>query len=309
MNKVVSLCCTLLLLCSSLLRADEAGWALFERVQQSVKQYNFDSSFVVFKGGQVETFRWQHGRKGDKEIEHLVPLDAEGVDILRRDDVVYYFLTDRPALVTTGNSIKELPALLFQDSAQIRRLYTAVLGSSTVMSGHTAQLMRLSANDAGRHSYWLWVEVESGFPLRIDIMSEQQAPLERWLVTHMQISPELPENLQRLLDSDLPESTTAKAGAVLPATDLQLTWLPEGYQLVNDPHIVPQLQQNLLSYWLLTDGLHQVSVFVQPSQQMPTQAYRDGATTIYMLNAAQRDITVIGPVSINVAERLAAAVR
>ena len=153
MSKVVSLCCTLLFLCSSLLQADEAGWALFDRVQLSVKQYNFDSSFVVLKGGQVETFRWQHGRKGDKEIEHLVPLDAEGVDILRRDGVVYYFLTDRPALVTTSDSIKELPAILFQDSQQIQQLYTAVLGSSSVMSGHTAQLLRLSANDTSRHSY------------------------------------------------------------------------------------------------------------------------------------------------------------
>ncbi|KKO44417.1 anti sigma E (sigma 24) factor, negative regulator [Arsukibacterium ikkense] len=309
MSKVVSFCCTLLLLCSSLLQADEAGWALFERVQQSVKQYNFDSSFVVFKGSQVETFRWQHGRKGDKEIEHLVPLDAEGVDILRRDGVVYYFLTDRPALVTYSNTIKELPAILFQNSQQIRQLYTAVPGSSMVMSGHTAQLLRLSATDPGRHSYWLWIEAESGFPLRIDVMSEQQAPLERWLVTHMRISAEFPDNLQRLLDSELPEPAPRAAGARLPDTQLQLTWLPAGYQLVDTPYVAPQLQQNLLSYWLLTDGLHQVSVFVQPSQRMPTQAYRDGATTIYMLSAAQHDITVIGPVSIDVAERLAGAVR
>ena len=140
-------------------------------------------------------------------------------------------------------------------------------------------------------------------------MSEQQAPLERWLVTHMQISPELPDNLQRLLDSELPEPASRQTGAVLPVNQLELTWLPDGYQLVSDPHIVPQLQQSLLGYWLLTDGLHQVSVFVQPTQRMPTQAYRDGATTIYMLSAPQHDITVIGPVSINVAERLAAAVR
>lgn len=308
MSKVVSLCCTLMLLCSSLLQADESGWDLFDRVQNSVSQYNFDSSFVVFKGNQVETFRWQHGRKDDKEIEHLVPLDAEGVDILRLNGVVYYFFTDRPTLVTTSNSIKELPALLFQDSNQIHKLYSAVLGSSTVMSGHTAQLLRLSANDSSRHSYWLWVEVESGFPLRIDVMSEQQAPLERWLVTHMQISPELPDNLQLLLDTDLPEPAAQASSVTLPASELQLNWLPAGYQLVVEPTILPQLQQSLLSYWLLTDGLHQVSVFVQPSQQMPTQAYRDGATTIYMLSAAQHDVTVIGPVSIDVAARLAAAV-
>ncbi|MAD74194.1 MAG: anti-sigma 24 factor [Rheinheimera sp.] len=309
MSKVVWLWCTLLLFCSSVLHADEPGWTLFDRVQQSVTQYNFDSSFVVFKGSKVETFRWQHGRQDDKEIEHLVPLDADGVDILRRDNVVYYFLTDRPALVTTSDSIKELPAILFQESQQIRKLYTAVLGSSSVMSGHTAQLLRLSANDPGRHSYWLWIEVESGFPLRIDVMSEQQTPLERWLVTHMQITPELPDNLQRLLNTELPEPTARQPGATLNPNKLQLSWLPAGYQLVTDPHIVPQLQQNLLNYWLLSDGVHQVSVFVQPTQRMPTQAYRDGATTIYMLSAPEHDITVIGPVSINVAERIAAAVR
>jgi sigma-E factor negative regulatory protein RseB len=308
MSKVVSLCCTLMLLCSSLLQADESGWELFDRVQNSVSQYNFDSSFVVFKGNQVETFRWQHGRKGNKEIEHLVPLDAEGVDILRLNGVVYYFLTDSPTVVTISNSIKELPALLFQNSNQIQKLYTAVLGSSTVMSGHTAQLLRLSANDPSRHSYWLWIEVESGFPLRIDVMSEQQTPLERWLVTHMQISPELPDNLQLLLDTELPEPAAQASTVILPASELQLNWLPAGYQLVVEPTILPQLQQSLLSYWLLTDGLHQVSVFVQPSQHMPTQAYRDGATTIYMLSAAQHDVTVIGPVSIDVAARLAAAV-
>jgi sigma-E factor negative regulatory protein RseB len=300
MSKVVSLCCTLMLLCSSLLQADESGWELFDRVQNSVSQYNFDSSFVVFKGNQVETFRWQHGRKGDKEIEHLVPLDAEGVDILRLNGVVYYFLTDSPTLVTISNSIKELPALLFQNSNQIQKLYTAVLGSSTVMSGHTAQLLRLSANDPSRHSYWLWIEVESGFPLRIDVMSAQQTPLERWLVTHMQISPELPDNLQLLLDTELPEPAAQASKVILPASELQLNWLPAGYQLVVEPTILPQLQQSLLSYWLLTDGLHQVSVFVQPSQKMSTQAYRDGATTIYMLSAAQYDVTVIGPVSIDV---------
>ncbi|MDX1677486.1 MucB/RseB C-terminal domain-containing protein, partial [Arsukibacterium sp.] len=192
---------------------------------------------------------------------------------------------------------------------QIQKLYTAVLGSSSVMSGHQAQLLRLSATAPGRHSYWLWVEAESGFPLRIDVMSEQQTPLERWLVTHMQMSPELPDNLKRLLETELPEPGTANSGAVLPENGLQLTWWPDGYQLVSEPHIVPQLQQSLLNYWLLTDGLHQISVFVQPSQRMPTQAYRDGATTIYMLSAPQYDVTVIGPVSINVAERLAAAVR
>ena len=63
-----------------------------------------------------------------------------------------------------------------------------------------------------------------------------------------------------------------------------------------------------MSYWLLSDGLHQVSVFVQQAQRMPTQAFRDGATTIYVQTQDQLEITVIGPVSIDTARQLASAV-
>jgi negative regulator of sigma E activity len=42
---------------------------------------------------------------------------------------------------------------------------------------------------------------------------------------------------------------------------------------------------------------------------LPTQAFRDGATTIYVQTEEQLEITVIGPVSIETARQLAAAVR
>lgn len=292
---------------STLAQAEQAGWALFDKVQSAVKQYNFDTSFVVLKGTNVDTYRWLHGRADGQEIEHLIPLDTSGVDILRRDALVYYLLTDRPAFVTRSHSIPELPALFFEPKENIQRLYNAVAGSSSVMSGRSAQLLRLTAKDASRYNYWLWLDDETGFPLRIDILSEQQNALERWLVTHMQISAEMPENLRSLMEAELPAPGDSVPRSAVTSSH-QLTWLPQGYTQVEEPANIPQLESSLLSYWLLSDGLHQVSVFVQQAQRLPTQAYRDGATTIYVQNANQLEVTVIGPVSIETARQLAAAV-
>jgi sigma-E factor negative regulatory protein RseB len=288
-------------------QAEQTGWELFDKVQYAVKQYNFDTSFVVLKGGKVDTYRWLHGRTDEQEIEHLIPLDTTGVDILRRDELVYYLLTDRPAFVTHSSSIRELPALLFESKENISHLYNAVAGSSALMSGRSAQLVRLTAKQPGRYNYWLWLDDETGFPLRIDTLSEQQNALERWLVTHMQINPELPDNLRALMATELPQPAKS-TGRASPTVKHQLTWLPQGYERVTDPASIPQLENSLLSYWLLTDGLHQVSVFVQHSQRLPTQAFRDGATTIYVQTSEQLEITVIGPVSIDTARQLAAAV-
>lgn len=297
-----------LVVVSGLVQAEQSAWALFDKVQYAVKQYNFDTSFVVLKGGKVDTYRWLHGRSAEQEIEHLIPLDTSGVDILRRDKLVYYLLTDRPAFVTRSHSIPELPALFFEPKDIISQLYNAVAGSNSVMSGRSAQLLRLTAKEAGRYNYWLWLDDETGFPLRIDTISEQQNPLERWLVTHMQISPELPDNLRALLAAELPQPVDV-TNEVPPVISHQLTWLPQGYAAIADPASIPQLEGNLLSYWLLSDGLHQVSVFVQSSQQLPTQAYRDGATTIYVQTTNDIEVTVIGPISIDAARQLAAAVR
>lgn len=307
--RIFGLCSAIVVIVlSGVAQAEQTGWALFDKVQLAVRQYNFDTSFVVLKGGKADTYRWLHGRDGDKEIEHLIPLDTNGVDILRRGNEVYYLLADRPAFVTSASSIAELPPLLFEAPENVRNLYHAVAGSSSVMSGRSAQLLRLTAKAAGRYSYWLWLDDETGFPLRIDTLSEQQNALERWLVTHMQISAEMPDSLSALLAAELPAPSSAVA--TLPVQSAhQLSWLPEGYNRIANPADIPQLGGTLLSYWLLSDGLHQVSVFVQQAQRMPTQAYRDGATTIYVQTQDQLEITIIGPVSIDTARQLAGAVR
>ncbi len=60
---------------------------------------------------------------------------------------------------------------------------------------------------------------------------------------------------------------------------------------------------------MLTDGLHQISVFVQPSAGLPAQAFRDGATTLLVLPKQNVDVTVIGPLDVTLANRLADSVR
>ena len=93
----------------------------------------------------------------------------------------------------------------------------------------------------------------------------------------------------------------------LPESPLELSWLPQGYQQV--AVTAAMIPQQVLEQWLLSDGLHQVSVFVQPSASLPAQAFRDGATTIFVMPKNQFDVTVIGPVSIEQARQIAESVR
>jgi len=292
---------------SSLSQADESGWEWFKRCQQAVRQYNFEASFVVIKPNQVDSFRWVHGVQGDVELEQLMPLEQAGLEILRRNDKVYYFAPERSAMATSNHSIKELPALLYQDLQRIQQLYDAVLGSVTQLSGRNAQLVRLTAFENDRPGYWLWLDHDTGFPLKIDTLSSDQNALERWVVTHVQPSQDFPAALQPALVADLPQVIPPLPETPVSSGAFSMQWMPSGYQTL--PVASVSQPSQVMEQWLLSDGLHQVSVFVQPSARLPAQAYRDGATTIFVLPKNQFDVTVIGPVSIDIARQIAESVQ
>lgn len=311
---LIALSCLLLSFSAA---ASNDGWLQFERSQQAVKKFNFDVTFVQMRSNQLSTFRWLHGvhqQSGSlpvqTELEQLIPQDLAGTDTFRRNDRVYYSSPGNPLLVTMNQSIKELPAILFQSQTGIMKLYDAVLGSSTSLSGRTAQLLRLTALNNGRFSYWLWLDGETGFPLRVDTVDQNNEVLERWMVVHMQLKPTLPTELVNLLSAELPAEPVqlANNGAAASA-DFQLGWLPEGYQLVAQQMPLATQHNPVLASWLLTDGLHQISVFVQPSAGLPAQAFRDGATTLLVLPKQNIDVTVIGPLDVTLANRLADSVQ
>lgn len=298
----------LIILCYSHLSfAEVSGWEWFERSQSSIRQYNFEASFVVIKPNQVDSYRWIHGVHRDSEIEQLMPLEQSGVEILRRDQMVYYIAPEKTPLATKSSTIKELPALLYRNIESIKALYDAVPGGVTQLSGRSAQLLRLTPLHNGRPGYWMWLDSQTGFPLKIDTLTVQNEVLERWVVTHILPHATLPETLSIAADAELPLAAEALPASDLPESPLELSWLPEGYQHI--PVTSAMVPAQVLEQWLLSDGLHQVSVFVQHSASLPAQAFRDGATTIFVMPKSQFDVTVIGPVSIETARQIAEAVR
>lgn len=294
-------------------RADD--WQQFERTQQAVRKFNFDVSFVQVRPNQLITYRWLHGIHEQSgalavplELERLLLQDGVGTDTFRRGDKVYYAAPDAPVIVTQNDSIKELPPILFEPVTLIQQLYDIVPGSSVPLSGRTAQLLRLSARDPSRYSYWLWQDAETGFPLRVDTVDEQNQVLDRWMVVHLQLKTSLPTELQGLISAQLPEQPHALVSHAAPQQQFKLGWIPPGYQLLADQAPVSTRSVPVLANWLLSDGLHQISVFVQPSARLPQQQLREGATTILVTTRQNLDVTVIGPLRPELAAKLAASV-
>jgi negative regulator of sigma E activity len=292
------------------------GWAQFERAQQTLEQLQFDVSFVQAKGQQLATYRWLHGVYQPSpdvapiELEQLTPQDGAGVESFRKNNRVYYSSAGQALQVTQNSHIKELPAILFSDIAVIQQLYAAVPGSSTSLSGRSAQLLRLAALDPQRYSYWLWQDAQTGFPLRLDTVDSNNRVLERWQVVHLQIKPHLLADLEPLAVAQLPQLPIAPLTDSPAQIRSQLGYIPAGFRQIAMPSAVQASSGPVLASWLLSDGPHQISIFVQPRQtgSVP-QAYLDGATVLLMLPKNNVDITVIGPIAPALAQDIAQGVQ
>lgn len=289
-------------------------WQLLSRAQMQLKTLNFDLSFVQIKGNQLATYRWLHGLVDNTdpsqniELERLILQDGVGTETIRRNDRVYYTVPGAPTTVTINHYIRELPSLFFLSVPELQRLYDAVQGSSIAISGRTAQLIRLSARSTGRYDYWVWLDAQTGFPLRIDTVAQNNQVLERWVVVHLQVKPEFPADLTDLITAPLPEQPLQIQRSAVAESTVQLKWLPDGYQAVEQPGTVLTRSSQLLASWLLSDGMHQISVFVQPASHMGDQLLRDGATTILVRSGEQYDVTVIGPIVPELAQQIASSI-
>ena len=129
------------------------------------------------------------------------------------------------------------------------------------------------------------------------------------MVVHLQIKPTFAPELLPLIIADLPAEPVSVPSQQTANSAYRLNWLPDGYRLL--PQLSPVSGQTgqLLASWLLTDGLHQISVFVQPSSGLAAQAFRDGATTLLVKPRDQIDVVVIGPLQATLASQLADAVQ
>lgn len=295
--------------------SSQDAWQALQLAHQSVRQLNFDSTFVQIRGNQLTTYRWLHGLyQPDSsvpvatELERLVLQDGLGTETLRRADRVYYAVPNAPLAVTVNAFIRELPALLYLEQPKLQALYDAVLGSSIAISGRTAQLLRLTARLPGRYDYWVWLDAQSGFPLRIDTVDGNNQVLERWMIVHLQVKADLPAELQDVQHAELPSQPVPLSTAPVENSSFRLGWLPEGYHAVDQPQTVLTRSGRLLASWLLSDGMHQVSVFLQPTASNGDQVFRDGATTIMVMARQNYDVTVIGPLPLEQARQLAQAI-
>ena len=286
---------------------------LLLNMANAVHTRNFDASFVVVKGKAMEPYRWVHAKQGETELEHLSLLNGAGLEMVRINDQVTYFEPQsQPYSINTDSIAGPIPEVLFKDIEALSAQYDFVLGGKGRIAGRAAQLVRIESKDEHKYNYWIWLDTESSLLLKAAYVNHQGEALEQLQLTHISVTEQPAPMILEVLNRNFPTPLPGNAleGEKSSATNWHIGWLPSGFKLLKSDRHNLDLNNELTDYYLYSDGFVEISVFVQrplPGRRL-SGSLTSGATTIYVHNGGNFDVSVVGNVPSQTAKAIAESV-
>ncbi|HEU0151737.1 MAG TPA: MucB/RseB C-terminal domain-containing protein [Arenimonas sp.] len=294
----------LLLALAAPLQAAVGATDWLARIGPALRGLDYQGTLVYVAGGRMETVRVFHRRDGDRERERLVTLAGPRREVIRDGSKVMCLGGDGPLAFDVGMPGRWSPALALSDAGDLPGYRVHLAGSDRV-AGHAAQRIDIVAADAWRYGYRLWLERDTGLPLRVDLVDAAGEAVEQVAFTELSLD-------QRPSDADLAPSSAEGLVPLAPQVagrtvtpDWHVPVPPPGFALRSARRDDAGLQL------LYSDGLASVSVYVERADPRlrGASSTRRGAVHAHGFRVDGWHVLAIGKVPAATVAQLARTVR
>lgn len=285
---------------SSLEKINAAFW--LKKLRTALTEGLFEAGIVRQRGQKTESYQWLHGRVDVEgkpvEVEKISQLVGGVGTMIRRDNTIAFFDSNKSPYAVQGKSIRNfIPPVFYGNAGDLIDSYQFVLVSKSQIAGRSAQLIRIESIKRETYNYWVWIDVESGLPLRMVYVNNEGDVAEQVIMTHLSIYPESNESMQELAVMELPEAPVPVA-VTQQANNWDISFVPRGFDLVKSDRHHVSISREVSDYYLFSDGLVEFSIYVQrPLGNFNAPVVlTDGATSFVMVHANEIDVTVVGKI-------------
>jgi sigma-E factor negative regulatory protein RseB len=275
------------------------------RMDSAIRRLDFQGSFVYLRGGKIEAMRIFHAG-GKPERERLVGLNGTRTEIAREGGVVTCVSGNAPSKLFDTPGARLLPLLPDRRGGALAKDYSVSIGEEDRVAGYRARRIDIVPRDAYRYGYRLWLEDQSGLPLRSSIVDASNRILEEFMFITLDIG-------TRPRDSDLAPSTSAGVVDTAVEERIQPRWrvddLPAGFALERTQR--PLQGDDSSEHQIFTDGLASISIYVEPygGAGVADRGVARGMVNIFTHEGGGWRIAAIGDVPRATLERMVGSMR
>jgi sigma-E factor negative regulatory protein RseB len=288
-------------------RADQAATSdPLARMYLAIRRLDFQGSFVYLRGGKVEAAMRIFHAGGNRERERLVGLNGPRTEIAREGGVVTCVSGNAPSKLFDTPGVRLLPLLPDLRSGTLAQYYSVSAGDEERVAGYEAHRVDVIPRDGYRYGYRLWLEDESGFPLRSSIVDTARRTLEEYMFVTLDIG-------TRPRDIDLAPSTSAGVAETVGETRIEPRWQvsdpPPGFVLMRTQRPAPGADTS--EHQVYSDGLASVSIYVEPhaGASVADRGLARGMLNIFTHEGGGWRIAAIGDVPRATLERMVGSIR
>lgn len=285
-----------LVLLSNVARANSA-FEWLQRAATAAKQQNYSGVYVYHHGDQVDVLRVLHRNDGGREQEKTEVMDGTLRHFLRVNNDVYCHLPDGKQVRLERNAPRRFfPAFLPARPAGLTELYDVKLGGVERVAGRACQVVTLEPRDGYRHAFHLWLDTQTGLPLKSRILNSNGGVVSMFVFSEVQIG-RAPD--ARLFRNDL---TGKQLQQVSLGRRIDLPWSvtpPPGFERVQEAVRTLPGRRMPVTHLVFSDGLSVLSMFIEPADpgvQALQGLSAEGAIGVYARAVDGHTITTVGEV-------------
>lgn len=282
---------------------------LLGRLAAAERQQSFQGTFIYERNGSFSTHAvWRRVEEGGQIRERLLQLDGPAQEVLKVNGQAQCVTGALADQVSEGQA---WPARQL-DAEQLSNWYNMRVAGQSRIANRPADVLVLEPKDQHRYGFELYLDRETGLPLKSLLLNERGQLLERFQFAQLDTSTPVENAMQ---PSSACRAVRLRAADSMAEGSWRSDWLPPGFTLATAQLRRDPASEEAVAYLMYGDGLARFSVFIEPlngsvvddarSQLGPTVAVSRRMST----NTGDVMVTVVGEIPLGTAERIALSMR
>ncbi len=280
------------------------------RMSAAVASTSYQGTVIRMQGGKAEALKVVHTIHDGVIREKVVAQEGNGLEIIRNGNEVHCILPDKKSeLVEEWNDQSTLFSTLPSSEIRFGSEYDASIVREERVAGRQAILLAIRPHDSYRYGHRIWLDTETGFPLRTQLIGDDGSTIEQVLFADISLNGEI--KASALVSSYSTENyrfVRQPSRHTIRAVDTAWasTDLPQGFVAVSTHEEKLAGNDDYVTHILYSDGLANVSVFIAPlSGNDPQGPTRVGASNSFSVVATDHHVTAVGEVPRRTVEQIA----
>lgn len=284
------------------------------RMTNAVQKTSYAGTVIRTKSGQAEALKVVHQITDGVINEKVTVQEGSRLEIIRSGNEVHCILPDeKSVLVETWNNQSTLFSTLPSSDIRFGNEYDLSIVRGDRVAGRKAILLAIRPHDEFRFGHRLWLDLDTAFPLRAELVDLDGSLLEQVKFADINLRSNI--SAEALAPSMSLENFTWLAGSAERAEiDVQSDWvcddLPAGFRVVSTKTEQLVGADTPITHIRYSDGLATVSVFIAQAQQKKNALRSNiGGSNAYSMQLADYRITAVGEVPAETVQRIARSMR